>query len=445
MRNKQLDEEVRDFVTRQNGIFLLLTHDALFAKTLRAAVSRHLQIKDDCIRNIVAQDNFQKDVKLLRSQGHRLLFFVERDLNGRPTIDLIKYLKNDYPDVLVVVLTSEVAREKLILLYEIGADNFITKPISVDTLIDKIACTVKPPGQIGALIEQANQMLEQGKFEDAVAVAREILELKPNSPAALILQGDALKGLGRKDEALAVYQAASSSAKMFLEPLKRIAELHKEEGNVAEELKYLERLDKLSPLNIDRKIVIGDNYMKMGRADEAQGIFDDALKMATREAMNTVAKIARSIAERCLQSSPEMSEKYLRQSLEAKRGMLDLSDIETFNRLGISLRKQGKWEQAIHEYRKALKISPNDPGLYYNMAMAFTESKGFEDAYVYLRKAIELNPDLYSSSEQVCFNIAMICFRVQEKERALFYTGKALEMNPNFTRAKQLMTEIRGS
>ncbi|WP_235731768.1 tetratricopeptide repeat protein [Fundidesulfovibrio putealis] len=367
---------------------------------------------------------------------------MEREINGKYCHDLVQFLKNQYPDVLIIILTTEVAREILIYLHEIGANNVITKPISPDMLIEKIAFTVKPRGQIGELIEAGKKLNETGKFDDAATLARKILEIKPGSPAALLVLGDSFKGQSRMDEALNAYMEASRNGKLFLDPIKKIAELHKITGNVREETKYLERLDRLSPLNVDRKISIGDNYMSLGERDKAVEVFDDAIKLATKEAMAQVGRVTRTIAEHCISNAPELSEKYLRQSLDSKKGALDKSDIETFNRLGITLRKQGKPELAIEEYRKALKIAPNDAGLYYNMAMAYSEGRQFQDAFNFLDKALSINPDLWNASETVCFNIATVFYRAARKEQATEFLQKALAINPNFERAKAMLREL---
>jgi DNA-binding response OmpR family regulator len=103
---------------------------------------------------------------------------IERELAGKPTTDIIKYIKQDHPEVLFVVLTTEIEREKLILLHEVGADNIITKPIAPDTLIEKIAFTVKPRGEIGELIDEGKKLLAIGRCEDAAEKALRFMEIK---------------------------------------------------------------------------------------------------------------------------------------------------------------------------------------------------------------------------------------------------------------------------
>jgi len=442
MKAKVYDEDVREFIVDQRGVFLVLSHDPLFNKNLRSTLLRHLHIKDDCVYNVVSQEQLYKELRMLVGQNHRVVFFVEREINGKYCHDLVQFIKNQYPDVLIIILTGEVAREILIYMHEIGANNVITKPISPDMLIEKVAFTVKPRGQIGELIDLGKRLNENGKYAEAETVARKILELKPGSPAALLVLGDSFKGRELMEQSLAAYTEASKNGKLFLDPIKKIAELHKVTGNIREETKYLERLDRLSPLNVDRKISIGDNYMSLGEREKAVEIFDDAIKLATKEAMAQVGRVTRTIADHCISNAPELSERYLRQSIETKKGMLDKSDIETFNRLGITLRKQGKWDQAIEEYRKALKIAPNDAGLYYNMAMAYSEGREFQEAFNFLDKALRTNPDLWTAGETICFNIATVFLRAARKEQAVDFLHKALELNPGFERAKNLLREI---
>ena len=443
MKNKQYDDDVREFVTVQNGLFLVVSNDSLFNKNLRGTLLRHLTIKEECVSNLFTVENLHKEIKRLQAKNYKLLVFIERELNGRNTSDLIRYLKSDYGSTLyVVALTTEVDRDKLVLLHELGADNIITKPISPDTLIEKIAFTVKPRGQIGELMDKGRLMLESGDPLEAAKLAKQVLEIKPQSPSGLLLMGDALRGMGKRDEALRAYTQAEKGARLFLEPLKKIAALHHEEGNSVEELQFLERLDKLSPLNVDRKVDIGAVYIKLGDPDRAKAAFDQAVRIATKDALDAVSRVTQTIAVHCMESAPELSEQYLRQSLATRKNMLDRSDIETFNRLGLMLRRQGKWQDAIVEYRQALKISPDDAGLVYNISMAYTEGRRYIEAYQHLDRALSLNPDLWRTGEAVCYNIATVFRRYGKKELAVEYLQKALEISPGYDKARVMLEEI---
>jgi len=443
MKNKQYDDDVLEFVATQNGIFLVASNDVLFNRNISTILLRQLGVEADRIVSVNNVESLHKQIKQLLANGNKALLFIEREINGHDNADIIRYLKTDYHTLLyVIILTTEVERDKLIRLHEIGADNIITKPILPSTLIEKIAFTVKPRGHISDLMDQGRCLLDAGDALGAARLAKQVLDLKTNSPSGLLLMGDALLAMGKTDEALRAYIQAEKGAKLFLEPLKKIAALHREAGNTTQELRFLERLDKLSPLNVDRKVDIGTGYIKLGEANKAKAAFDQAVRLATKEALDAVSRVTQSIAVNCLEIAPDLSEQYLRQTLATRKNMLDRSDIDTFNRLGLTLRRQGKWQEAITEYRKAMKIAPDDAGLFYNIAMAYTEGRQYIEAYQFLDRALSLNPDLWRTSEAVCYNIATVYQRYGKKELAADYLKKALGINPGFDRAKAMLNEV---
>ncbi|MBI5187420.1 MAG: tetratricopeptide repeat protein [Nitrospinae bacterium] len=65
----------------------------------------------------------------------------------------------------------------------------------------------------------------------------------------------------------------------------------------------------------------------------------------------------------------------------------------TLNRVAISLRKQKKYDDAIRNYRKALKIYPDDAVVHYNMGMVYTLKQESHEAVDCFKKALRLNPN----------------------------------------------------
>jgi tetratricopeptide (TPR) repeat protein len=438
----QFEETVKGFVEKDGGIFFTLTNDTTFLTNLRATLYKHLQLKGDIVRNYSDTTTAMKDCKELTAKKTKIIFLIEREFRGQSNIEFIKFLKLDFPDVLVVILTTEIEREKLILLHELGASNYIIKPISVNTLLEKLATTIRPQTKIGQYIDKGKRLIFHGEFEKALKLANKVLEAKDDSAAGLMLKGDALKHLGRRKEAARAYLQASKAAKLYLEPIKKLVDFFKEENDPEEQLKYLQQLDKLSPLNVERKIDIGGLHMQMGNEEHAQKTFDEAVHLTHRQVAGMLSNVNKYIAEQCMSISPELAERYLRQSLDAKRHMLSKSDVETFNTLGLALRRQGKWQEAITEYEKAEEVAPQDENVLYNKALAFMDGKQPAKAKLALDKCLKINPHFADQLDTISYNIGTIYLINKEPQRAIGFFQNAMKLNPENEDARAMVNKI---
>ncbi len=66
--------------------------------------------------------------------------------------------------------------------------------------------------------------------------------------------------------------------------------------------------------------------------------------------------------------------------------------VQSYNRNGIHLRREGAYDSAIAEFEKALIILPDDEGLHYNMARVHVEKKEWKRAEASLQEALKINP-----------------------------------------------------
>ena len=442
IRIKQYETTVIDFLTKEAGHLLVATHDNSFIGVLKATIIKQLALDPDHLTTIFDENNILKIVTKTSSQKKGLVVFIERILNNKETGFLVQQIKSAYQNVKIIILTNEAEKQRLVLLHEIGADNFISKPISINNLIEKIAFTIKPQGKLGKLIELGKQCITQDNYENALKISRQILEIKPNSAGALLVMGDAYKGLGKRDKAIECYENASEFAPMYLEPLKKLAQIYRDENDLDKHLDYLEKLDKLSPLNVDRKVDMGGVHVELGNEEKAEELFQGAVRHARREAQSFIEEITTKIAGIYTDKDPAKAEKYYRQALEAKGEMLDETDIKTFNQLGIALRKQGKWEKAVIEYKKAQKISPNDEHLYYNIALAFAEGKDFRRALEQVSQALELNPDFFRQDAVIAHNLGLIFSKNGKTAAAKGFLEYALDLDPGYESSRRILESL---
>ncbi len=64
-----------------------------------------------------------------------------------------------------------------------------------------------------------------------------------------------------------------------------------------------------------------------------------------------------------------------------------------FNELGIKLRKNKLYDQALSYYASALKTSKTDENLYYNIARTLYDKEDYQNANKYISRAMLMNPE----------------------------------------------------
>lgn len=441
LKGKQYEQAIIDYL-HNRGHFICITDDTQFVTLLRTTLLKQLGQTPDCLTTTSDPDQILRHIREISVRKTMPVVLLERAMSGRDMGFMVRQIKNAFTDVRIIMLTGEADRQRLVLLHEIGADNFITKPISINGLIEKIAFTIKPQGKLGQLIDLARSYVTQNNPQQALKICKQILELKSNSAAAFLVIGDAFRALGKLDRARDAYEEASKNSEMYLEPLRKLADLFGELQDTAKRLYYLERLDQLSPLNVERKVDMGEIHLVLGNEEAAGKLFESAVSLATKEAASYIGEVASRVAAIYAEKDPSQSEKFLRRALDAKGQYLSKDDIATFNRLGILLRNQGKWREALTEYQKAIKVAPDDENLYYNMGMACAEGRDFREAQTYMLKALAINADLPRSAVTIAYNIGLIFIQAGGKEKAKDCLTIALELKPDYEPARKALQHL---
>jgi tetratricopeptide (TPR) repeat protein len=437
----KFDQDMREYLENQSGMLVMLSDDPLFVRALRGAVFKTLGIKTDCLQVHVEPAQALSQVRDRLSRKLPVLVLADRVLRGKTNLEFLRTLKTTFPEARLLVMTQETSKEDLSQLYEIGVDSIVTKPVSTDTLVEKMAGAIKPQGRISQLVQEARGHLDAGDTAKAKQVSAEILRLKEKSPVAYMLLGDAYLAEGRRDEAIRSYEAAHAGARLYLEPLKKLAGVHKDADEEAY-LRYLRKLDSISPLNTERKCEIGKVYMRKNEAERADHYFSAAIANAQREAMSHVERVISEIAESVGETSPGLAEKYYVQLLDMKGDNLTLDDMITFNRLGIALRRQGKWREAVENYKKALTVSPSDERILYNMGLAYADGQLHRMAVSAFEQVQRIAPDFYKTAPVVAFNMANAFAMSKDTNSARFYLQAALEQDPGHAASRRLLSRL---
>ena len=442
-KQRQYEAAITDYASRQGGRFLVLSDDSAFTGLMRGLLKR-LGVEQSGRLAIVSNPALLLgEVEAVFELCEVPVLLMEYSIGGRELSFLVRQFKEDRPELKIIVLTTGMNRERLMLLHEVGADNFIAKPVSENMLVEKLAFTLKPQTEVGRMVDQARNMLRQGLAEECLGLCRQIVGRRANCAPAYLVMGDAFQALHNDAAAREAYERASQYADLFLEPLSRLAELCGRTGDQKGQLAYLRRLDSLSPLNVDRKVELGRIHLDMGQHEKAESFFQAAMELITRESMVLLSVVATRIANVCADACPTLAEKFYRTGLECKGRFLSVEDVVLFNQLGMCLRRQGKWEEAAAEYRKALRVAPDDPVLYYNMALALAEGHRFTEARQHMVKSLELNPQFARGGVEVAYNMGVVFSQAGARERAALCLRAVLDLDPGHGEARRLLGRIQ--
>lgn len=437
----RFDQDVRHFLEEQDGIIVILSEDALFIKTVRTSMLRALQIKRSCVESFHDPGAAMNAIRERARARIPVLALADRLLAGKPNTDFLRTVKQLYPALKLIVMTYETTKDTLALLLEIGVDHVVTKPVSVDTLIEKMAGVIKPQSKVSQLVQEARSHLEQKDFDKVLKVCDTILGLKEKSSVALMLRGEAFMKSGNLEEALREFERAHQASPQYLEPIKKLADAHREHDE-GQFLNYMLQLDEISPLNVERKCEIGKVYIHKQEPDHAKEFFDKAIECAHEEAKRYLCAIISDIGQAALETSPELSGQYFAQYFALKGGELSREDMIAFNNYGIALRKQGKWQEALENYKLALSVDPEDQRILYNYALAHADGEQHSKAVELYEKVLAQDPQFHRKAAIVSYNIANSYYHVKNVEAARKYLQGALELEPEHAASKKLLLAL---
>lgn len=442
---KRYERIVTDYLA-EAGFLVVCTDDESFLRQLKFALgSLRVDVKT-ALREVGDYDEAAtlagKTVERLNSP---LLFFLERRLRKNTCLKTVKTLKNFYGDkVRLVVMSVEISRDEMILTHEVGADSFVTKPISANALIEKIAFAIRPNNQLGVLLDRAAGLLAAGDLEQAGRVAAKAFELKPGSLKAHLLLGDVALRRGDHPGAERHYMEAARVEKFYIEPLKRLVDLYGESGDDDKRLACLTRLDELSPLNFERKVTIGEAYLDRGETDRAKDFFEEARRVVSKVAVDMVSESLMEMARKIGDRDQEMALRFVTEAIAAKGESISKADLWMFNNRGILLRRQGNWKEAVENYRKALAVAPDDAGVRYNLGVAYAEGKDYDTALTHFEQALRLDDSLIRQGPTVGYNIATAYHRCRNLPEARRLLGLALEVDAGYEPARRLLAHLTG-
>jgi len=253
------------------------------------------------------------------------------------------------------------------------------------------------PDQPEFLTGLAGIEIARGRFQDALALAKRALKNAPAYRPALYVQGQALAGLGRGEEAKP-YLAAGLNAKVTWCPdaltreylgyrlttssLSEEASAAVAEGNYSRAVELFEKLVLRRPEDADMLNNLGANLIELGRLERAAEVLARSL----------------AIAPESFAVHLNLGELYLRQQklAEARREAARAVELggtvgRTHFQLARVLMLQKDLEGAHRELKAAIALDARDPRMFLALADTSVRLGRSDEGRGWVRKALELD------------------------------------------------------
>ena len=281
-------------------------------------------------------------------------------------------------------------------------------------------------------MNNSQQMLEALEQQD-LAKADSYFQkaIKEDSDEVLLELGSYLEGIGFYPQASQIYEKLSPK---FPEVNISLASIASEDGLIEEAFTYLENISPESDWYVSALVLKADLYQMEGLTDvarekllEARNYSDDPLLIF-------------GLAE--LDSE-------LGNDLEAIKGYAQLDNrsiyqqtgISTYQRIGFSYARLGKFESAIEFLEKAIELEYDDQ-VAFELASLYFDKEEYQKALLYFKQLDTISPDF----EGYEYGYSLALHKEHRTEEALKIAQQGLSKNPFETRlllhASQLSYEL---
>lgn len=244
----------------------------------------------------------------------------------------------------IIMITLENKRDYVLDSIAAGCTGYILRPYSLDTF-EKYLILANQLDNYPEIEEmelrEAKDMVERGDFDDAIEAFEELISYQDEAQKYYDM-GCQFMVQGKFGKAIVAYKKAVKINDLFAEAYKGLADAYKGKGDLDACKKFLKKA--------------ADVHAQFDRLEETKELFIEILKY-------------------------------------------DSETPNPFNSLGVNLRKQGDYPGAIHAYRQALELTPNDENIYFNMAKALYFMGHLEKASEEVIMSLKMNPEFREANK----------------------------------------------
>jgi len=190
--------------------------------------------------------------------------------------------------------------------------------------------------------EQGMEWLEKKEYNKAINVFTSLVNQKDN-PEYYFNIGYIRTSQGKHSEAIEAFSKATSLDRLFAKAYEEMGRVYKLMGDLAKAEEYMQQAAEI--------------YMDTDKMGAAEEVLNELLESGT-------------------------------------------NSLNVFNTLGVLYRKKGENQVALAQYKKALKVHPDEPYIYYNIGRIYLDMKDTGKAKQCFETALEKDPE-FDEARQV--------------------------------------------
>ncbi len=261
------------------------------------------------------------------------------DMSG---LALLKVARTDpsFYSLPFFLVADDLTKSQVIEAGEAGVSDILVRPFSPEQFKKRIETFTSfcPDAQTEAATKSYQEgvsLMEEEKWQPALDAFRRVLSIYENAEIHYNL-GYIKTAQGLYEEAVGHFRRATQINNAFAEAYKKM----------------------------------GECYLRLSQSEEAQTAYEKAAEIYFDKHMDKDAEV---VMNEVLKINP--------------------NTINVYNSLGIVYRRTNQHAKAVTMYIKALKVSPHDENIHFNLARAYLEIGKVEDAKVSLKACLQVNPD----------------------------------------------------
>ncbi|MDD1428728.1 tetratricopeptide repeat protein [Dolichospermum sp. ST_sed9] len=249
------------------------------------------------------------------------------------------------------------------------------------------------PSNIQSLIIKADDLLNNGKSEQSIAIIQKSLEIEPDNIEALKIHANALVKIKKVEEALTIFEKALKISPNNVSLLRNYGSALLYLGYSKKALIILDKAVRIDPNNVKVLSTYTRALLKLKLFDKACEISERSLQIKPNDII-TLNNYARALAE---SGNNEKACEIFEWSLECEP-----NNIITLTSYARALVESGNYSKACEIFERSLQIKPDDIislARYTNILSKYgkvlSDAREFEKACKIYKRLLQIKPDNY--------------------------------------------------